>query len=105
MGVTGQGGRLLRAVCLIKPASKCSAVHRSTLPYFWKSLSPFTSFCMTTGILYGTVEEETLSIICANHGTHHVSNLTALFLEGIWRAGKSWELFFQRKATDIVIPG
>lgn len=50
VGVTGQGRRLLRTACWIKPASKCFAAHRSTLLYFWRSKSPFTSFCMTTGV-------------------------------------------------------
>lgn len=65
--------------CLFNKTCQGFAVHTSTLLYFWKSLSPFASFCMTTGVLYGTVVEETLIIICVNHRAHHVvSNLTVL---------------------------
>lgn len=89
-------GRKVIKNCLLNETCQGFAVHRSTLAYFWKSLTPFPSFCMTMWVLYGTVVEEILNIICVNHGAHHVvSNLRALALchEGRWQAGKSWELF------------
>lgn len=101
-------GRKVVKNCLFNKTCQGFAVHRSTLAYFWKSLSPFLNFCMTTGVLYGTVVGETLNIICVNHGVHHVvSNLRALALclEGRQQAGKSWQLLFQRMTTDVVIPG